>query len=157
MVRKNKVTTTQPPLIGLTAPSEAEPTPTAPAKVPVPLTPEPKPQNTNRNVKPQRQTVPNKPKAKAAPGNIHHHVLENEQIIECFRTLSEALFKQQELKQLSTDSINIESYAGKGPCRQKITFDIGNTAVTKSNLVPRNHDGEENTSPASDTSENADT
>ena len=155
MVRKNKVTTTQPPLIGLTAPSEPEPTPTAPAKVSVPPPPEPKPQNAN--IKPQRQTVPNKPKAKAAPGNIHHHVLENEQIAECFGTLSEALFKQQELKQLGTDSITIESYAGIGPCRRKITLDIGNTAMTKSNLALGNHDGEENTSPASDTSENADT
>ena len=144
MVRKTKVTTTQPPLIGLTAPSEPEPepTPTAPAKVPVPPPPEPKPQNANDHVKPQRQTVPSKPKAKAAPKNIHHHVLENEQIVECFGTLSEALFKQQELKQLGTDSITIESYAGKGPCRRKITLDIENTAVTKSSPVAGTHDGE---------------
>lgn len=122
MVRKNKVNTAQLPLIELTAPPEPEPTPAAPAETAVPTPPEAKPQNAA--AKPQQQTTPNKPKAKAKPGNIHHHVLENEQIIECFDTLSEALFKQQELKQLGTDSTTIESYAGKGTCHRKITFDI---------------------------------
>ena len=159
MVRRNKVNTTQMPLAGFTAPPtptpEAAPKPAEEAEASVPPPPEPKPQNTAANA--QQQTPPSKPKEKAAHENIHHHVLENDQIVECFGTLSEALFKQQESKQLGADSTTIESYAGKGPCRRKITSHIGNSTVTKSNLVAENHDAEENTSPASDTSENADT
>ena len=142
MVRRNKVSTAQLPLAGFTAPApapEPEPEPAeapipAPAEEPVPPPPEPKPQNAAANAKPRQQAEPSKSKPKATPENIHHHVVEDEQIIECFGTLSEALFKQQELKQLGTNSTSIESYAGKGPCLRNSTSDIENSAVKKGSL-----------------------
>ena len=140
MARRNKVSAAQLPLAGFTAPA----TPEAPAETPVPSTPpEPKPPNVAANDQLERPTAPSRPKAKATAENIHHHVLENEQIVECFGTLSEALFKQKECKQLGTDSTSIESYAGKGPCRRKTTFDIGTAAVTQGSLSAREPDPSE--------------
>ena len=146
MVRRNKISTAQLPLVGFTAP-EPEPKPAeapvpAPAEAPVPPPPEPKPPDaaTATNAEPRQQAEPSRPKPKAAPENIHHHVLEDEQIVECFGTLSEALFKQQELKQLGTNSTKIESYARKGPCHQQSTFEIENSAAKKGSLTARTHD-----------------
>ena len=58
------------------------------------------------------------PKRRGAKASIHHHVIRDEQIINCFGTLSEALHRRRDLKQDEGIDTVIESYADAGECRR---------------------------------------
>ncbi len=122
MARKNKAATAQIPLVGFPTP------PTETVDQPKQKTERDQPQQTVDAPREHgQQTVktsqrPKQPATKSKANEFHHHVIQDDEIVRCYDTLSEALHEQKEIKKQGVDALLIESYAGTGPCRRKASM-----------------------------------
>ena len=120
MTKSKQAHPAQMPLLG-TAAHDGEETPTQQRL------PEPEEQKDEASTKATAPNKPNSPtegttasRGKAKPGiTLHHHLIVDDRITSCHRTLSQALYAQQAVQEGVNAATTIESYAGDSECRRK--------------------------------------
>ena len=120
MAKSKRAHPAQMTLLGTAAPNGEE----NPTQQPLPEPEEEKGQASTKAKAPKEpESTPERNTAsrdKAKPGmTIHHHLIVDDRITSCHRTLSQAMHAQQAVQSGANATTTIESYAGDSECRRK--------------------------------------